>query len=56
MLSTLTTIGAFAALALSPHQGTASIGVFLALAVALLLVFTIFLLPVLLATAARPAS
>ena len=37
MLSTLTTIGAFAALSLSPHQGTASVGILLATAVGLLL-------------------
>ena len=48
MLSTLTTICAFAALSLSPHQGTASVGILLAVAIALLLVFTIFVLPVLL--------
>ncbi|TDJ26980.1 MAG: hypothetical protein E2O59_08960 [Gammaproteobacteria bacterium] len=48
MLSTLTTIGAFAALSLSPHQGTASIGILLTVAVTLLLVLTIFVLPVLL--------
>lgn len=48
ILSTLTTIGTFAALSLSPHAGTASIGLLLAVAVTLLLVFTIFLLPVLL--------
>jgi predicted RND superfamily exporter protein len=48
MLSTLTTVGTFAALSLSPHQGTASIGILLTIAVALVLVFTVFLLPVLL--------
>lgn len=48
LLSTLTTVGTFVALSLSPHQGTASIGLLLAVAVALLLVFTVFLLPVLL--------
>ncbi len=48
ILSTLTTIGTFAALSLSPHQGTASIGILLTIAVALVLVFTVFLLPVLL--------
>jgi predicted RND superfamily exporter protein len=54
MLSTLTTIGAFAALSLSPHQGTASVGILLAIAVALLLVFTVFLLPVLLSLLITP--
>ncbi len=48
MLSTLTTVGAFASLMLSPHVGTASIGLYLTLAVGLLLLFAIFLLPVLL--------
>ncbi len=48
LLSTLTTIGTFAALSLSPHRGTASIGLLLTIAVGLLLVLTIFVLPVLL--------
>lgn len=48
VLSTLTTIGAFAALSISPHMGTASIGVLLTVAISFLLVFTVFLLPVLL--------
>ena len=48
ILSTLTTVGTFAALSLSPHQGTASIGIMLTIAVTLVLVFTVFLLPVLL--------
>ncbi len=56
MLSTLTTIGAFAALSLSPHQGTASVGILLTIAVALLLVFTILLLPVLLSFVLDDAS
>ena len=47
LLSTLTTVGTFAALSLSPHQGTASIGFLLAIAVSLLLLLTVFLLPVL---------
>ncbi len=54
MLSTLTTIGTFAALMLSPHQGTASIGMLLSTAVALLLVFTVFVLPVLLSFLVEP--
>ncbi|MEM7221120.1 MAG: MMPL family transporter [Pseudomonadota bacterium] len=49
MLSALTTIGTFAALMLSPHRGTSSIGELLALAVGLLLLLTLFLLPSLLA-------
>jgi hypothetical protein len=48
LLSTLTTVGTFAALSLSPHQGTASIGLLLTVAVSLLLVLAVFLLPVLL--------
>ena len=60
LLSTLTTVGTFVALSFSPHQGTASIGLLLAVAVTLLLLFTVFLLPVLLSWAvertARPAG
>ncbi|MEM1229104.1 MAG: MMPL family transporter [Pseudomonadota bacterium] len=48
LLSTLTTIGAFASLMLSPHQGTASIGLLLTVAVSAILLLTLFLLPVLL--------
>jgi predicted RND superfamily exporter protein len=55
LLSTMTTIGAFAALSLSPHAGTASIGIVLTVAVGLLLVITVFLLPVLLSVSRRPA-
>ncbi|MDA8703304.1 MMPL family transporter, partial [Pseudomonadales bacterium] len=51
LLSSLTTLGTFASLSLSPHQGTASIGLLLSIAVALLLVFAVFLLPVLLGIA-----
>jgi len=53
LLSTLTTIGAFAALSISPHAGTASIGLLLTIAVGLLLLFTLFLLPVLLTAGKR---
>ena len=49
LLSALTTVGAFAALSTSPHAGTASIGLLLTVAVGLLLLLTIFALPVLLA-------
>ena len=56
VLSALTTVGAFSALALSPHAGTASIGFLLAIAVSLLLVFTVFLLPVLLSWVSEPSS
>ena len=55
LLSSLTTIGAFAALSLSPHAGTASIGMLLTVAIGLLLVFTVFLLPVLLSASKRTA-
>ena len=54
VLSALTTVGAFSALSLSPHAGTASIGLLLAIAVSLLLVFTVFLLPVLLSWLSVP--
>lgn len=50
LLSALTTIGAFAALSISPHAGTASIGALLTIAIGLLLLITIFVLPVLLAS------
>lgn len=53
LLSTLTTIGAFAALSISPHAGTASIGLLLTIAVGLLLLFTLFVLPVLLTAGKR---
>ena len=56
VLSALTTVGAFSALALSPHAGTASIGFLLAIAVSLLLVFTVFLLPVLLSWVSESSS
>lgn len=57
VLSTLTTIGAFAALSISPHMGTASIGVLLTVSISFLLVFTVFLLPVLLEVSGlRPRS
>ncbi|MCY4343561.1 MAG: MMPL family transporter [Gammaproteobacteria bacterium] len=55
VLSALTTVGAFAALSLSPHAGTASIGSLLAVAISLLLAFTVFLLPVLLSWMSEPA-
>ena len=54
VLSALTTVGAFSALSFSPHAGTASIGLLLAIAVSLLLVFTVFLLPVLLSWLSKP--
>ena len=53
LLSTLTTIGAFAALSISPHAGTASIGMLLTIAVGLLLLITLFVLPVLLSLSRR---
>ncbi len=48
LLSTLTTIGTFASLSLSPHVGTASIGLLLSIAVGFILLFSVFLLPLLL--------
>lgn len=48
VLSTLTTIGAFGALSISTHAGTASMGILLTIAMAYLLVATIFVLPALL--------
>ena len=56
LLSTLTTVGTFVALSFSPHQGTASIGLLLAVAVSLLLVLTVFLLPVLLSWVSEKAA
>lgn len=56
VLSALTTVGAFSALSLSPHVGTASIGLLLAVAVSLLLLFTVFLLPVLLSWLPAPSA
>ena len=53
LLSTLTTIATFAALSLSPHRGTASIGLLLTVAILFLLVFTVILLPALLSLRAR---
>jgi len=53
LLSTLTTIGTFAALMLSPHAGTASIGFLLTVAVGYLLLFTVFLLPLFLSLTAH---
>ncbi len=56
LLSTLTTIGAFSALSLSPHAGTASIGFLLTVSVGFLLLFTVFLLPVLLGGRGKSVS
>ncbi|MGI9324386.1 MAG: MMPL family transporter [Pseudomonadales bacterium] len=53
LLSTLTTIGAFASLMLSPHQGTASIGLLLTFAVSMVLLLTVVVLPVLLSYFSR---
>jgi len=53
LLSTLTTIGTFAALMLSPHAGTASIGFLLTVAVGYLLLFTVVVLPLLLSFTAN---
>lgn len=56
LLSTLTTIGAFASLMLSPHQGTASIGFLLTIAVSLVLLLTVFVLPVILSFFTPPRA
>lgn len=56
LLSTLTTIGTFAALMLSPHAGTASIGFLLTVAVAYLLLFTVFLLPIFLSVTGQRSN
>ncbi|MEQ8747511.1 MMPL family transporter [Pyruvatibacter sp.] len=45
ILSTLTTIGAFGALGISVHAGTASIGILLTIAMVFLLIATVFVLP-----------
>lgn len=48
VLSTLTTIGAFGALSVSVHAGTASMGILLTIAMLFLLIATVFVLPALL--------
>lgn len=48
-LSALTTVGTFFSLAFSPHQGAASIGLILSVAITLLVVVTFIVLPALLA-------
>jgi predicted RND superfamily exporter protein len=48
IISGLTTIATFCSLALSPHQGAASIGLLLSVAIGLLLVISLVLLPILL--------
>lgn len=48
VLSTLTTIGAFGALSVSVHTGTASMGILLTIAMLYLLIATVFVLPALL--------
>lgn len=56
VLSTLTTIGAFGALGVSTHAGTASMGILLTIAMAYLLVATVLILPALIALRDRPAG
>jgi hypothetical protein len=53
LLSTLTTVATFAALILSAHRGTASIGILLTVSMLLLLFFTTIVLPVLLGAPSR---
>jgi predicted RND superfamily exporter protein len=48
MISGLTTIGTFCSLSLSPHQGAASIGLLLTIAIGLLLIISLVLMPILL--------
>jgi hopanoid biosynthesis associated RND transporter like protein HpnN len=48
MISGLTTVGTFCSLSLSPHQGAASIGLLLTVAIGLLLVISLVLMPILL--------
>lgn len=48
MISGLTTIGTFCSLSLSPHQGAASIGFLLTVAIGLLLIISLVLMPILL--------
>lgn len=57
IFSTLTTIASFASLATSPHQGTASMGILLTVAVGLTLLSTLVVLPALMSVAPlRPRS
>lgn len=51
LFSALTTIGSFCALALSSHQGTASMGLLLTIAITLTMLSTLVVLPALLASA-----
>ncbi|GAB5504311.1 MMPL family transporter [Pyruvatibacter sp.] len=53
VLSTLTTIGAFGALSVSVHAGTASMGILLTIAMLYLLIATVFVLPALLSLAGK---
>ena len=48
MISGLTTVGTFCSLSLSPHQGAASIGLLLTIAISLLLITSLVLMPILL--------
>lgn len=45
LFSTLTTIGSFGSLAISPHQGTASMGLLLTISILCILIFTLIVLP-----------
>ena len=53
LLSALTTIGSFASLAISAHQGTASMGVLLTVSISLTLIVTLLSLPALVEWLAR---
>ena len=48
VISGLTTVGTFCSLSLSPHQGAASIGLLLTIAISFLLIISLVLLPILL--------
>ena len=48
IISALTTIGTFVSLSFSPHKGAASVGLLLAIAISLMLLFTFLVLPALL--------
>lgn len=48
LISGLTTLGTFLSLVLSPHQGAASIGLILTIAITWLMILSLFLLPTLL--------
>ncbi len=56
LFSSLTTIGGFGSLALSPHVGTASLGLLLAIGIGSVLLSTMVVLPVLPLSGTKPAG